>query len=63
MTEKCVACGKFIPYSQMESGGGAEFYFIPDNHFGPERSEWTCAECVKRDEMQTREQMLRVLEQ
>lgn len=48
MTEKCSACGKFIPYSQMECGGSARFHFEPDSHKGPEVSEWTCAECVKR---------------
>lgn len=45
MTEKCVVCGKFIPCSQM-GDGGAEFYFEPDSHKGPEISEWTCAECA-----------------
>lgn len=49
MTTKCIACGKFVPYSQMEERGGASFYFEPDNEFGRERSEWTCAECVKRE--------------
>jgi hypothetical protein len=46
MTTKCVACGKFIPYSQMGDGGGARFHFVPDNEFGPEVSEWTCAACT-----------------
>ena len=49
MTTKCVACGKFIPYSQMEKGGGAHFHFVPDNEFGPEVSEWTCASCTPRE--------------
>jgi hypothetical protein len=48
MTEKCVSCGKFIPYSQMGEGGGAVFYFEPDSHKGPEVSEWTCVECVRK---------------
>lgn len=43
---KCVSCGQFIPYSEMERGGGAEFYFEPDSHKGPEISEWTCAKCA-----------------
>lgn len=47
-TTKCVSCGRFVPFSQM-GGGGAEFYFEPDNHFGPERSEWTCARCVEKE--------------
>lgn len=50
MTERCVACGKFIPYSQMGEGGKAVFHFIPDNHFGPEVSEWTCEPCVMKDD-------------
>lgn len=45
MTTKCIACGKFIPYSQM-GGGGARFHFVPDNEFGPEIAEWTCAGCT-----------------
>ena len=42
---RCFDCGKFVSYDNMESGA-ARFYFVPDNHFGPERSEWTCAKCV-----------------
>ena len=41
---KCVGCGRFISYDDM-TNGAASFYFEPDNHFGPERSEWTCKEC------------------
>ncbi len=45
-TIRCVCCGRFIPYSDMDpEKGPASFYFEPDNHFGPERSEWTCAKC------------------
>jgi hypothetical protein len=49
MTEKCVVCGKYISYAQMGDDGYAKFYFEPDSHKGPEVSEWTCAECVKRE--------------
>jgi hypothetical protein len=49
MTEKCVACGKFIPYAQMVAeGGGAVFNFEPASHYGPEVSVWTCAACAQR---------------
>lgn len=44
-TTKCVACGRFIPYREMEDRT-ARFYFEPDSIKGPEISEWTCAECV-----------------
>lgn len=50
MTIKCVECGRFIPYSQMEFGGGARFYFEPDSHKGPEVSEWTCKECTEHED-------------
>ena len=42
---KCVGCGKFVSYAEM-SDGSASYYFEPDNHFGPEVSEWTCARCA-----------------
>ncbi len=42
---KCAACGRFVSYTEM-SDGTASYYFEPDNHFGPEISEWTCAICV-----------------
>ena len=42
---KCVSCGKFVGYDEM-TDGSASFYFEPDNHFGPEVSEWTCKRCV-----------------
>ena len=45
---KCISCGRFIPYSDMDpERGPASFYFEPDNEFGRERSEWTCAACVE----------------
>ena len=50
MTEKCISCGRFLSYAEME--GGAEFYFEPDNEFGRERSEWTCARCVEEERRQ-----------
>lgn len=46
---RCEACGRFVPYSQMERDGGASFRFTPLNEFGPEESEWTCKSCVKKD--------------
>lgn len=45
---KCAACGKFIPYADMQSGR-ASFRHEPSSHFGPEVSEWTCAICEKRE--------------
>jgi len=44
---RCVCCGKFIAYKEME-GGGARFYFEPDSHKGPEISEWRCKQCVEK---------------
>lgn len=44
---KCVECGQFVSYESM-TDGSASFYFEPDNHFGRERSEWTCAKCVNK---------------
>ncbi len=41
---KCVACGRFVSYKEMEAGT-ASFRFEPDSHKGPEISEWTCARC------------------
>lgn len=41
---KCAGCGRFIPYSDMESGA-AHFRFEPDSHKGPEICEWTCTKC------------------
>lgn len=51
---KCIDCGKFIPNEQLGEGGGAKFYFEPDNHFGPERSEWTCKACVEKERTNAR---------
>jgi hypothetical protein len=48
VTERCAECGQFFSESQMVAGGGARFHFEPDNHFGPEVSEWTCAACALR---------------
>jgi hypothetical protein len=44
MNIKCINCGHFISYRDMESGA-AYFYFEPDSDRGPEISEWTCAAC------------------
>jgi hypothetical protein len=45
MTIKCVYCGRFISYADMETGE-ALFYFEPDSDRGSERNEWTCKRCV-----------------
>lgn len=45
---RCVSCGKFISYHEIESNRAA-FYHEPSSHFGPEVNEWTCAACEKRD--------------
>lgn len=55
---QCVSCGRFIAYKEMVEGGGAEFYFEPDNHFSQERCEWTCKKCALKEkaEQPTQEQ-------
>ena len=45
MTEKCNQCGKFIPWSDIE-GGLCAHEFEPLNEFGPEVSNWYCANCT-----------------
>lgn len=45
---KCVGCGRFISREEIDAGRAA-FLFEPDSHFGPERSEWTCSNCVDRE--------------
>lgn len=45
-TAKCVSCGRFLSFKEMERGGGAYFYFEPDSHKGREVCEWTCAKCA-----------------
>jgi len=47
---KCNICGRFISMADMESGD-AKHIFEPDNHFGPEISEWVCDECNKSDKL------------
>jgi hypothetical protein len=46
---KCVGCSKFVPYAEMQEGGGARFCYEPLSEFGPERCEWTCVACVERE--------------
>lgn len=42
---RCVACGQFISYDDCQQNILTTFHFIPDSHFGPEVSEWTCKKC------------------
>jgi hypothetical protein len=44
---KCVGCGKFISYDDMGEDGPARFQFEPLSEFGPEVSEWSCADCAE----------------
>ncbi len=44
---RCVACGVFIAYADMDSGK-AQFDFTPDSFFTLERSEWLCPACVNK---------------
>jgi uncharacterized protein with PIN domain len=44
VTPRCVACGRFIAYRDIEQGV-AHYHFIPDSHFGPEEEWWECPEC------------------
>lgn len=45
---KCIGCGRFVGLPEMENQT-AKFYFEPDNHYGPERCEWTCARCAAQE--------------
>ena len=54
MTIKCVACGKFIPYSDLEHGL-ASFHHEPSSLRGHEVNEWTCAACVIKERAALRE--------
>lgn len=45
---KCCNCGRYIPHEDLQDGS-ARFEFAPDNHFGPERSEWTCRICLMKE--------------
>jgi hypothetical protein len=45
---KCCTCGRFVGLHEMASGA-AKFHFVPDNHFGPEETEWTCGKCAKEE--------------
>ena len=44
---KCHGCGKFIAYSAVVSGK-ASHHYEPLSEFGPEISEWECADCTPR---------------
>jgi hypothetical protein len=48
MTVRCISCGHFLSYAEMEDGS-ASFHFEPSSHFGPEVSEWRCAQCTIAD--------------
>jgi hypothetical protein len=48
MTARCVSCGHYLSYVEMEDGSAA-FHFEPSSHFGPEVSEWRCARCTAAD--------------
>jgi rubredoxin len=43
---KCAACGRFIADERLAASHNG---FEPLSEFGPERSEWTCPECVERE--------------
>lgn len=42
---RCDECGRFIGYDDI-ANNKASLRFIPDNEFGPEKSEWTCQSCL-----------------
>jgi len=42
-TMRCVDCGRFMACTDPD----ARHDFEPDNHFGPERNEWTCGPCMR----------------
>ena len=45
-TIRCADCGKFIAHADIKAGL-CSHHFVPDNAFGREISEWTCAACLR----------------
>ena len=45
---KCESCGKFIPYLQLEKGGGASVNFIPDTEITQEETLFRCKDCTEK---------------
>ena len=39
---KCDACGKFIPYIELQENGGGSSCFIPDSDFTIEENIFRC---------------------
>jgi hypothetical protein len=44
---KCDNCGKFIPYSQLNEGGGASSCFVPDSDVSYEEEKFRCKKCTE----------------
>lgn len=49
MPKKCVCCGRFVAWRELEDGGGASADFIPDNYFGPETFAVRCKRCTEKE--------------
>lgn len=45
---KCVNCGKFISYDDIENKR-VQFEHIPDSHFTVEENNFTCKRCIERE--------------
>lgn len=45
---KCDCCGKFIPYSQLQDGGGASHAFVPDSDVSYEEDKYRCNKCTEK---------------
>jgi len=45
---QCDRCGRFIPYTQLDKGGGASSCFIPDSYFTYEEQKFRCAKCTEK---------------
>ena len=45
---RCVGCGQFIGYADIDAGL-CRFDFEPDSHFGPEVADWSCPKCSEQE--------------
>lgn len=46
---RCDCCGRFIPYSQFETNGGASSCFVPDSDVSYEECFWRCKVCTDKN--------------
>lgn len=48
MSERCVTCGHFLSYKEMDKGGGASWVFVPDSDISYEENYWQCKKCTDK---------------